>query len=197
MARIAKGLPPGTVVDGRVICGASRSNGEPCKQWPVRGEKRCRLHGGILDPVVIKKRELVAKINGQMVVRGWEPVLDPLAAIADLAGEVLEFKELCRAQLNELQEWVGYSEEDVEYARALVQTYERSLDRSNKILADMTRLGLDAAALGAAQARPSIEQARSLGNVLDRVFAELNLTQVQKERVPVALRMALEAEGLL
>lgn len=199
MPRKPKGLPAGTYnVEGRIRCGALLSDGERyCKQPPVKGQKRCRLHGGILDPVILTKRKLEATVNGQLQSLGWEPVLDPLGTIADLAGEIWQFKELCRAQINDLDTWVGYNEDEEEYARALVMTYERALDRSARILSDMIRIGLDAAALGAAKARPTREQADALGNVLDRVFADLNLTAVQKERVPQALRNALVAEGLL
>lgn len=197
-ARKAKGLKPGElVINGKVRCGAQRKNGEYCAQPPVKGEKRCRLHGGTLPQVLIRQREIRAKVAGELQQRGWAPVVDPLAAIADLAGEVLEFKELCRDQINQLETWIGYNDDDEEYARALVMTYERALDRSNKILIDMSRLGLDAAALGAAKARPTKEQAEVLANVIDRVLSVLNLTAVQKDRVPQALEDALIAEGLL
>lgn len=197
MARKPKGLPAGTVVDGRVICGAQNRRGEPCTQDPIKGQKRCRFHGGVLNPVIIKEREIRAKINGELQSRGWEPVTDPLAALADIAGEILEFKELCRAQINNLEGWVGYNQDEEEFARALVLSYERSLDRSGKILLDMSRLGLDAAALNAARERPTREQAATLANVIDRVLAALNLTSVQKDRVPDAIEAALVAEGLL
>lgn len=198
MARKPVGLPAGSIIDGKLVCGAKLKTADGvCKMPPVKGQKRCRMHGGILDPVIVKQRELRAKIDGELQSRGWEPVTDPLAAIADLAGEVIEFKELCRNQINQLESWVGYNEDDEEYARALVMTYERALDRSGKILIDMSRLGLDAAALQAARERPTREQAQTLANVIDRVLSALNLTAVQKDRVPQAVEDALIAEGLL
>jgi hypothetical protein len=27
-------------------CGAKKRNGQPCRQWPMKGRTRCRLHGG-------------------------------------------------------------------------------------------------------------------------------------------------------
>jgi hypothetical protein len=27
-------------------CGAKKRNGDPCQQWPVKGRRRCRMHGG-------------------------------------------------------------------------------------------------------------------------------------------------------
>ena len=31
----------------RERCGAKRKNGKPCRQYPMRGKTRCRLHGGL------------------------------------------------------------------------------------------------------------------------------------------------------
>ena len=198
MARKPIGLPAGSVVDGKVVCGAKLKTAEGvCHMPPVKGEKRCRMHGGVLNPVKVKERQIVAKVNGELQRRGWDPVTDPLAELADLAGEILEFKELCREQINHLESWVGYNQDEEEFARALVQAYERSLDRSGKILLDMSRLGLDAAALQAARERPTREQAATLANVIDRVLSALNLNSLQKDRVPDAIEAALVAEGLL
>ena len=36
----------GQVVDGRLICGAKTRSGAPCKQRPLAGRDRCRMHGG-------------------------------------------------------------------------------------------------------------------------------------------------------
>ena len=183
---------------GQVICGAKMKTRDGfCTQYPVKGGSRCRAHGGVMEPIVNKQRQLQAKFNNTLHTYEWQPILDPLGAIADLAGEIWAFKEICCDQIGQLEKWTGYDEKDMEYTRALVMTYERSLDRATKILTEMIRIGLDAAALGAAKARPSREQADVLGNVLDRVFAELNLTVLQKERIPEALRKALLAEDLL
>ena len=27
-------------------CGAKTRSGNPCKSWPVKGKRRCRMHGG-------------------------------------------------------------------------------------------------------------------------------------------------------
>ena len=75
--------------------------------------------------------------------------------------------------------------------------YERALDRANKTLVDMLRLNLDAAAIGAAKARPTLEQAEVLIRVLERVFNGLSLTEGQRVQIPNAVGQALREEGLL
>lgn len=194
-----KGLPPGTVVNGRVICGAKTRNDGRCQLSPVVGQKRCRFHGGIYSGslAVVERNNLQARINKSLQKLGWEPVTDPATKIAELAGEVWAFKELCREQINELNRWDGVDDHNTEYVKALVVVYERSLDRTAKLLADMLRIGIDAAALGQAQTKPTRDQAQTLVTVIERTLASLNLTAEQKARVPEALISSLRGEGLV
>jgi hypothetical protein len=158
-------------------CGVPRrSDGKPCTQWPVRGTKRCKMHGG-LTPQVKQAgvvRVLEAQVKGQLRQQGWEPVTDPIRHYAELGGEVLAFKDLCRARINELEgRWEvpaeGFVAEDT---KAAVQLYERALDRADKILASMLRIGLDAEALRQSRERPSREQAETLAAILAQVLAD-------------------------
>ena len=176
----------------------SKQTGEPCKLPEVPGTGACRFHGGAAPQVAAKGRERVleAQVRGELTQRGWSQVTDPLGAFADLAGEVLAFKELCREQINALSVWVGFDKDEAEYARALVVVYERALDRSAKTLVDMLRLGLDAQALRQAKERPSREQAEAFSRILDHLLAELGLSEEQRGRVPAALAAAIGREGL-
>ena len=36
----------GQILNGRVICGAKTRGGKPCRQSPIEGRTRCRIHGG-------------------------------------------------------------------------------------------------------------------------------------------------------
>ena len=180
-------------------CAAHRRDGLPCLQPPLSGQRVCRLHGGKTPGALAKGREnlLVAKIAGQVAELGFEPVTDPLAAYAEHVGEVLAFRDLCRQQLNELTSWVGFNKDQEEFARALVVVYERALDRAGKQLVEMLRIGLDAAALGAAKERPSREQAEALQRVIDGLLGGLDLSPEQHQKVPAALAAAIRKEGLL
>ena len=138
-----------------------------------------------------------AELRGQLAARGVTSVTDPAAEYARLAGEVIDFRDICREQLDKLNSWTVFNEGIGEQARALVTIYERAQERSQKTLGDMLKIGLTAEALGLARERPSREQAEALQRVLDRVFADLWLTEEQKARIPQALTGALEAEGLI
>ena len=180
-------------------CIATNRAGARCRKRPEPGMRVCRMHGGATPNAKAGAavRLLEAKVAGEVTKRGWEPLTDPLAAYADLTGEVWAFKELCREQLAALRTWDYSDLKAAEDIKPIVAVYERALDRAAKALVDMMRLGLDAAALRQAKERPSREQAEALSRVLDTMLGALDLTDEQRRRVPAALADALRTEGLL
>lgn len=182
-----------------VRCTATNRSGNQCGRAALPGARVCHSHGAGAPQVQAKAKErlLVANIGRELERMGWQSVTDPLAAFADHVGEVLAFRDLCREQLNTLTQWDSYNDATGEQLRPLVAVYERALDRSGKALTDMLRLGVDYAALEAAQARPSQEQAAALGRVLDRTLNALNLSDEDRARLPDALAAAMRAEGLI
>lgn len=177
----------------------SRRSGERCKNPPVVGSTVCRMHGGTTKQAKAKAAErlLTARIRGELAKVDIAPITDPAAAYADLAGEQWAFKELARQQLVVLESWGSYSEALGEQVRPAVQVYTQALAATQKVLADMLRIGLSAEALRAAKERPSREQAEALGRVIDALLGGLDLSADQQARVPAALSAALRKEGLL
>ena len=51
----------------RVECGARTSDGDPCKNPPMLGGKRCRMHGGAAPQVKRKAHERLAKRVPEML----------------------------------------------------------------------------------------------------------------------------------
>ena len=56
-----------------VICGAKTRSGEPCFKFPIRGKKRCRLHGGLsTGPKTAEGRTRIAAANTKHGrYKGW------------------------------------------------------------------------------------------------------------------------------
>ena len=192
--------PPPEAPSPRAICGAKTRSGKPCRQYPVQGATRCRMHGGLAPQVqaAARRRVLETRIAGELQRRGWAPITDPVQAYADLAGEAWAFKELLRDKLAELRDWTATNMlTGIPELQALVQVYERALDRAQRILTDMLRIGLTAEALNQARERPAREQAETFARVLDHLLALLALTPAQRQQVPDALAQALTKEGLL
>ena len=177
----------------------SSQSGQRCKARPMAGATVCSTHGGRAPQVRAKAAErlLEAKIRGELAKAEITPITDPAAAYADLAAEQWAFKELARQQLVVLESWGSYSEALGEQVRPAVQVYTQALAATQKVLADMLRIGLSAEALRAAKERPSREQAEALGRVIDGLLGGLDLSAEQRARVPAALADVLTREGLL
>ncbi|WP_454921385.1 HGGxSTG domain-containing protein [Actinomyces naeslundii] len=182
------------------ICGAKTRSGKPCQQHPIRGGTRCRMHGGSTPRALAKanRRTLEARVQGELAKREIEPITDPVAAYADLVGETWTFKELAREKIAELRAWTTVNViTGTDEAAAILQVYERSLDRAQRSLADMLRIGLTAEHLRQARERPTLDQAKAFQRVLEHILDQLQLADTQRALVPQALAAALTQEGLL
>lgn len=166
-------------------CSSHRRDGEPCTMAPRKGQKVCKMHGGSTPAAVVagKSRYIEAKVRGELTKQGWQPIVDPLPAYADLTGEVWELKEIARQKVAELAGWAYTNDKGDEDVKATLAFYERMLDRTSKALVDMMRLGIDAQALRLAKARPSREQAEQFAAILDA----LDLTAEQSAKLPALL----------
>jgi len=155
-----------------------KATGEQCGNYPIKGGTVCEKHGGGALQVRDKanRRLLEARVKGELERRGWDKITDPILEYADLAGEAVAFKDLARDKMNDLTEWSYVDAKAMEDARALVQVYERAMDRCDKILASTIRLGLDHEALRQGRERPSREQRETLALILDRAFKDPRVT---------------------
>lgn len=137
--------PVTPIHDGR-YCGAKKKQGEGCCMqaagWGTDhpGVGRCKLHGGCapssrVAAVEQQARRELARLN-------VAPVADPLSALAQIAGEVLAWKDTIAGKVNELTS-LRYSTEGGEQLRSEVALFERALDRCEKFLTAMARLNID------------------------------------------------------
>jgi hypothetical protein len=163
------------------LCGARlRQTDGRCRKtagWGTNhvGEGPCRLHGGStrsvskganLRLVEREARDLFGKIAPESV-----PVDNPLAAYAELAGRVLAWLQLMDSLLDGLRS-VGYASETAgEQTRAVVQLYERAMDRANTVLGSYARLRIDDRL-----ATITERQADMVVRALDAVIAHAGLT---------------------
>lgn len=137
-----------TVYDdrGKPRCSAKARNsaGGRCYTHPVKDQKRCRMHGGTSPKA--KERAARERTERQMrsavALHDMGPVHDPLTALKNLAGEVVAWKDAMRQQVEGL-DTLSYSTEYGETAKALVQLFERSMDRCADVLSKIARLNID------------------------------------------------------
>jgi hypothetical protein len=117
-----------------------------CRRFPREYQKRCPLHGGNLPNarVAAERARIEEKIGKAAQRLGVaDAIADPLRALQKLAGEVVQWKDLCREELAALTS-VGYaSEQSGEQVRAEIIVWERALDRAITVLASLARLNID------------------------------------------------------
>lgn len=136
-------------------CGANTSAGTPCRRpagWATDhvGVGRCKWHGGRTRShrqsaaLVLETRRatsMLARLNEP------QPIGHPVLALLDVAARVAEWERILRERLDELRTVEVTDAMGVERERAVVLLYERSLDRTARLLVDLNKLGLAARAL--------------------------------------------------
>ena len=152
------------------------------------------MHGGMTPAVREKARQRVLEVTlrGELEKQGWEPITDPVAALADAAGEAWAWKEVCRRKVSDIRRWEEDKAIGGQDLRPVIAVYERSMDRAIDMLAKMVKLGLDHEALRQAKQRPSAEMAAGLMTIMERVLDRLDLTPEQAEKVQPAFSAAFK-----
>jgi len=104
------------------------------------------MHGGAAPQVraAAAERQLDARLERLVGQLEGERCDNPLEALAQLAGEILAWKDLVRQRVSELQDLRYASNGPVgEQIRGEVILFERALDRCVKVLGMIARLDLD------------------------------------------------------
>jgi hypothetical protein len=133
--------------DGRRRCVATASStGERCRKAPVRGATVCATHGGSVGRVRAAAARRVAESAALAVYERHSPngdtPVDVGGALLELAAEVRRFTAWAGRRVETLTaaDW----RPDEPRAAAELALYERALDRSGRLLADLSRLKLEA-----------------------------------------------------
>jgi len=164
----------------------------------MRGTTRCDLHGGKSPQaqLAVARRDEEARARSLLERLGEpEPLGHPVEELLAIAEEARAWLVVLRERVDELHQLETVDRVGVERERALVGLYERALDRTAKMLADLIRLDLDARLV-----RVSETQAAMLETVITHVLTqpELALSRGQQDlaRYHVSRELrALSARG--
>jgi hypothetical protein len=166
--------------DGKPRCwGRSKKTGGQCKQPSATGQHICRYHGANAPQNRkaaerrVAEAELEAGVRRQLAYTNVVPVDNPLTALAELAGQVVAFKDALVGRVNALSE-IRYQAGSGEQIRAEIVLYERALDRCNTVLTNMGRLNIDERL-----AKVTEQQAEKLVSIIDALLAHLSITGEQ------------------
>jgi hypothetical protein len=174
-------------------CGAKCRDGHLCTQPPMHYQTRCRMHGAS-TPFKLRaaeRRAQEAKATKAIQREGIAPLGDPVELLRDVTAEAVGLKDFFAARLTALRE-LRYEGHSGEQLRSEVALYERALDRSQKFLHDLARLGLDER-----QVRVSEAQLLILVGVISRGLASAGLPDDLREsaRASIAAEMRLVEAG--
>lgn len=176
------------------LCGAKTraEDGHTCGYRAMLGQTRCRRHGGALkkNRAAAQRRLAAAAATKAIEREGIAPLGDPVEMLRQLAAEAVALKDYFSDRLRELES-LRYQGNTGEQLRSEVALYERALDRSQKFLHDLAKLGLDTRAVQIDEARIVL-----LVAVLEKVLAspELALDASRQARGRELLAEALDPQ---
>jgi hypothetical protein len=151
-----------------------------------QGFGRCKLHGGNAPSGRIAGAEQQAR--AELARLDVAPVDNPLTELAKVAGQVVAWKDVLAAKVNELTSLRYETEFGGEQLRSEVLLWERALDRCEKFLTAMARLDIDERL-----ARVTERQAAQVSAALSAVLTEIGLPPEQQQDVRARLGRHLRA----
>lgn len=129
-------------------CYGHRSgDGQPCQKYPIKGARVCGTHGGMASQVRARAAERVLQAEVQNYLRDMDivPVTDPLRRLSELMGEADAFYRFVAQKVASLdvETWESFDDKSGVQLTAYVSVLERAMERVQKFLADMVRLGIE------------------------------------------------------
>jgi hypothetical protein len=157
------------------------------------GAKRCRMHGSSTGRARAAASRRVAEQAALRAVEreGVQSLGDPIEALRQLASEALELKSYFAGRVEALEQ-LRYEGHAGEQLRAEVGLFERALDRAQKFVADLAKLGLSERAIRVDEARVLLIVA-AVQRALEA--PELDLDSAKQSKARTLIAQALEADA--
>jgi len=172
------------------LCGARTRAGGTCRRPAMRGTNRCDFHGGKspqAQRAVVRRDEEAHALTILERLGRPEPLGHPIEELLALGAEVRAWQRILRERVSGLHQLSSWDRQGSEQERAVVTLYERSLDRTARLLTDLARLDLDTRLVRLAEA-----DARILFDCLAEAIQAVGLSDEQAERFRRELGAALQ-----
>jgi hypothetical protein len=171
-------------------CGARTRLGQPCRLPALVGATRCRMHGGASPQarsaarLRVVEQQALAVLDRESIIA---PLVDPVSALQELAGEALQLKRYFADRLSALEQ-LRYEGRAGEQLRAEVALFERALDRAQKFALDLAKLGLEDRLVALSES-----QGRMLAQVIEAALEACGLSDRLDLRHEIAQQLRLAA----
>jgi hypothetical protein len=164
-------------------CRAKRTNGEPCRAYPIHGADVCRTHGGSAPQVKAAAKRRLAEEAARIEAAKYIPNLadvgqleDPLGELLRVAAQMVAFKDALAERVSQMsaEDWRYESSQRLEQVRAEVSLLQSAMRDVAKIIESMAKLDLEAR-----RTRLAERHADALVGFIRGVLGDLDLTAEQ------------------
>jgi hypothetical protein len=175
-------------------CSARKSNGQPCKAYPIHGTTVCRVHGGSAPQVraAAKARlaEAKARQEAAKYVHNAPELADPLGELLRVAGQMVAFKDFMGERVAQMQaeEYRYKSGQGLEQLRSEISLFTQAMSQVAKVIESMAKLDLEAR-----RTRVQEQEIALLSQALDNILTRLELTDDQRSRSSTIIVEELQA----
>lgn len=184
--------------DDKRCTALSRNTGGRCGQWAMKGQTKCRYHGGKSPNALrkVRERKVEKKILTELerkALTGKATVgnTDPLGELQKLTAELVHMKDQLTQRVNDLgDKLASYTAEGAETIKVEIDIYLKVIDKLTKTLDIALKHDIEGKKLSLETAKAELVAA-----CLTRVLTALDLPKATTNRAKTLLAEEFQKIG--
>lgn len=184
--------------DDKRCTALSRNTGERCGQWAMKGQTKCRYHGGKSPNALrkVKERQVEKKIlteleRAKLTGKATQGNTDPLGELQKLTAELVHMKDQLTQRVNDLgDDLASYTAEGAETVKVEIDIYLKVIDKLTKTLDIALKHDIEGKKLSLETAKAELVAA-----CLIRVLTALDLPKATTDRAKTLLAEEFQKIG--
>lgn len=184
--------------DDKRCTALSRNTGERCGQWAMKGQSKCRYHGGKSPNALrkVKERQVEKKIlteleRTKLTGKATQGSADPLGELQKLTAELIHMKDQLTQRVNDLgDDLASYTAEGAETVKVEIDIYLKVIDKLTKTLDIALKHDIEGKKLSLETAKAELVAA-----CLTRVLTALELPKATTDRAKTLLAEEFQKIG--
>lgn len=184
--------------DDKRCTALSRNTGERCGQWAMKGQSKCRYHGGKSPNALrkVKERQVEKKIlteleRTKLTGKATQGSTDPLGELQKLTAELVHMKDQLTQRVNDLGDnMANYTAEGAETVKVEIDIYLKVIDKLTKTLDIALKHDIEGKKLSLETAKAELVAA-----CLTRVLTALDLPKTTTDRAKTLLAEEFQKIG--